>query len=197
MGMGVMGTGIVKPPITLLVMAVGSTILFDPTRQELNVADIVLAISVTSIDEVSGRDSSSSGLVSSRRDGDGLKGGKKKRERRIRLVAIRTIDTPARLTAAGVLDKFNPATGGGVGVTSGTTSGSDSGFGSGGKAVGGGGSGGVMSRDEIGDDRDGNQGVWHPPLGGVKRGIISRMIRKVVEKGGVAEGVLDALESFQ
>ncbi len=36
-----------------------------------------------------------------------------------------------------------------------------------------------------------------PPLGGVKRGIISRMIRKVVEKGGVAEGVLDALESFQ
>lgn len=40
-------------------------------------------------------------------------------------------------------------------------------------------------------------GVWAPPRGGMKRGLISKMIRMVVGKDGVAEEVLDGLEAVE
>src|SRR5688500_4566053 len=72
-----------RPPITLLVIAVGDNILFAPTAEELSVAESVLAISVSecarskdSMDHDGGRD--------------------------LRLLAIRMVDPPSRLTPPGV-----------------------------------------------------------------------------------------------
>lgn len=73
------GVGARKPPVTLLVMTVGDNIIFDPSREELAVADGVVAISVAS--------SSAAGAP--------------------RTVAVRTIDPPSRLTGAGVPTTLN------------------------------------------------------------------------------------------
>lgn len=58
-----------KPPVTFLVIAVGSNIFFDPSREELAVADAVLAVTVTNT------------AVSE-----------------VRVQGVRTIDPPARLS---------------------------------------------------------------------------------------------------
>lgn len=39
------------------------------------------------------------------------------------------------------------------------------------------------------------QGVWKPPKGGVRREVILRMMKMVLEKGGVAEEVLAGLKA--
>jgi exosome complex component RRP42 len=128
-----------KPPITLLVASIGSTILFDPSRDELAVADAVVAISVAQ---------SSSGLS---------------------VVALRTIDPPSRLTAAGVPKVLNTTTG---------ATGAQS-----------------LSAAEVLviKEKDLGQSVWRPPRGGVSRGVVARMVKMCVEKGGVGEGVLGSL----
>jgi len=40
-------------------------------------------------------------------------------------------------------------------------------------------------------------GVWTPCRGGIKRGLVGRVLKMVVEKGGVAEEVLEALEKVE
>ncbi|KAJ5173393.1 hypothetical protein N7492_005986 [Penicillium capsulatum] len=83
----------VRPPITLLVISVGENVIFDPSREEIAVADAVLAISVT------------------RGDAGNLK-----------ILSIRTVDPPSRLTQSAVPNSettpgavdaavLNPATG--------------------------------------------------------------------------------------
>lgn len=67
-------SGNVKPPVTLLVMTIGENILFDPSHEELKVADSILAISV----------------------------GASETEGAFRMLALRMIDTPARDTMKGV-----------------------------------------------------------------------------------------------
>ncbi|CAK7267388.1 Exosome complex component rrp42 [Sporothrix epigloea] len=81
-----------RPPITLLVMTVGDNILFDPTAEELAVANAVLAISV-------GRGASSSSPSPNASTASPL-----------RLLAIRTIDPPSHLTAPGTpyIDAVQP-----------------------------------------------------------------------------------------
>jgi len=74
-----------RPPVTLLVLTVGANIIFDPSRDELAVADAVLAVSFAPDD--SGR---------------------------LQLVALRTVDPPSRLTPPGVPDVVNPATAAGA-----------------------------------------------------------------------------------
>lgn len=64
-----------KPPVTLLVVVVGDNVIFDPSREELAVADGVVAVSV-------GRGVSNEGGF--------------------RLLAARMIDTPARDTMKGI-----------------------------------------------------------------------------------------------
>jgi exosome complex component RRP42 len=64
------------------VVSIASNIFFDPTREELAVADTVLAVSVTS-------DYSAQA---------------------IELLSVRTISPPAHLTSPGVPDAVNPAT---------------------------------------------------------------------------------------
>lgn len=119
-------------------MSVGSTILFDPSKEELAVADAVVAVSAA-------------------QDARG----------EMKMVALRTIDPPSRLTAAGVLNVTNSTTGPGVAAA---------------KAV--------ALRE-----RDAGQTVWRPSRGGVSRGVIAAMIKAVLEKGGVAQEVMEGLQN--
>ncbi|KAF2214802.1 hypothetical protein CERZMDRAFT_110375 [Cercospora zeae-maydis SCOH1-5] len=157
------GKPLAKPPVTLLVMTVGSNILFDPSKEELAVADAVVAISAAQTEE--------------RKDGDDGEEG-------MRLVALRTIDPPSRLTAAGV-----PST------TTTTNAKSGGGGGGGGGATG----GETLSASEMLKRREKDAGatVWRPPRGGVSRGLMNAMIKAVVKKGGLAEEVLEGLAGVE
>ena len=87
------------------------------------------------------------------------------------VVAMRTIDPPSRLTAAGVPSALNSASG----------------------AVATASAGEILAARE----KDGAQSVWRPPRGGVKRGTVNRMVRMVLEKGGVGEEVLAGLAAVE
>ncbi|KAF2747304.1 hypothetical protein M011DRAFT_494455 [Sporormia fimetaria CBS 119925] len=133
-----------KPPVIILAMAVGPNVIFDPSKEELAVADSVLAIAYT------GSKGSTTGA---------------------RLVSIRTIDPPSHLTPPGVPNSMNSATGGTV-----PTSSADA----------------LTQREMLA-----NSGVWTPPRGGMKRGLVSQVTKMVVEAGGVGEEVINALQAIE
>lgn len=136
-------------------MSVASNIIFDPSRDELAVADSVLALSV-------GQNTASS---------EGLK-----------ILAIRTIDPPSRLTNAGtpIVDQSTTSTSGNPSIPNASSKKAEADT----FAV------NERSREEGGS-------VWRAPRGGVKRSVIGRVIKMVIEKGGVAEEVLEALEGVE
>lgn len=136
-----------KPPIILLVTTVGPNILFDPSRDELAVAETVLAISAA---QTSAATAESSGL---------------------KVVAMRTIDPPSRLTAAGVPRDVNSATGAAATASAGE----------------------VLAARE----KDEGRGVWRAPRGGVRRGVVAEAVKMIVAKGGVGEEVLGGLEGVE
>ncbi|KAA8644177.1 hypothetical protein EYZ11_010245 [Aspergillus tanneri] len=135
----------VRPPVTLLVVSVGENIIFDPNREEIAVADTVMAISVT-------RDSTSDVL---------------------KLLAIRTVDPPSRLTQPGVPNSENVAT---VGSTAAAEE-------------------SAVLNPSTGEVE--TLGVWKPRRGGVKRSTIARMVELILQKGGVGEEVLEGLENVE
>lgn len=143
-GKGLSNKSIDKPPVIVLAMAVGQNIIFDPCKEELAVADAVLAVACT------GAKTSSTGA---------------------HLVSIRTIDPPSHLTPPGVPNSMNTATGGTA-----PTSSVDA----------------LTQRELLA-----NSGVWTPPRGGMKRGLISQVVKMVVENGGVAEEVINALQAIE
>ncbi|KAF7546492.1 hypothetical protein G7046_g9286 [Stylonectria norvegica] len=138
-----------RPPITLLVVAVGDNVIFDPAKEELAVAETALAVSVS---EVRKERDTGAMEVDSGRD--------------LRLLSIRTIDPPSRLTPPGVANEDNVAT-----------------------------SGGTAAKPKS----DGSQpeGVWKAPLGGTKYGVLDGIIQAVLEKGGIADEVLDGLDGVE
>ncbi|TVY29726.1 Exosome complex component [Lachnellula hyalina] len=89
--------GSAKPSVTLLVMAVKDNIIFDPSKEELSVAEVVLAVSIAS---------DSASAASGGMEVDSGAG------RQLTLLAVRTIDPPSRLTHPGVPNSLNTATGG-------------------------------------------------------------------------------------
>ena len=134
-----------KPPVTLLVMSVGENIIFDPSREELAVADSVFAISATA-QPAPGVDTP------------------------LKMIALRTIDPPSRLTSAGVPNTMNTTAGGTA----------------------------VSATEALAlREKDQGQTVWRPPRGGVKRIVVLKMIKMVVEKDGVGQEVLDGLDGFE
>ncbi|RKF61468.1 Exosome complex component RRP42 [Erysiphe neolycopersici] len=139
-----------RPPLTLLVMAVKDNIIFDPSREELAVAEVVLAISIgVAVKDTEDSDNST---------------------RNIKLLSVRTIDPPSRLAHPGVPNALNAATRGlPIALED------------------------VASKSELYEE----EGVWQPPRGGAKRKLITTMIRQVLVAGGVADEVLDGLETVE
>ncbi|KMU85751.1 hypothetical protein CIHG_03791 [Coccidioides immitis H538.4] len=89
-----------RPPITLLVIAVGENIIFDPSREEIAVADAVFCVSI-------GRDEQ---ISKDKQDQDASN---------LKLLAIRTIDPPSRLTNSGLSNSENAVN---IGVSAGDDS---------------------------------------------------------------------------
>jgi len=133
-----------KPPVIVLAIAVGPNIIFDPAKEELAVADAVLAIACTTTS------SSSTGA---------------------KIVSIRTIDPPSHLTPPAVPNSMNSATGGTAPDSSAQA---------------------LTMRETLA-----TSGVWTPPRGGMKRGLVIQVTKMVVEKGGVAEEVIGALAGIE
>ncbi|KAI1330543.1 hypothetical protein F5Y16DRAFT_337339 [Xylariaceae sp. FL0255] len=166
-----------RPPITLLVMAVGNNIIFDPSKEELAVADCALAVSV-------GERGSQKGIGE---EDDSMDADSKTREPGhgdLRLVSVRTIDPPSRLTAPGVPNSVNA-------VEWGISSTGDKGAAAikKGKEV----SRAAATVAETGDV----EGVWKAPRGGSKIALLGMMVQKVLEKGGVADEVLEGLDGVE
>lgn len=82
-----------KPPITLLVISVGENIFFDPSSEELAVADAVLAFSIGQVysDVKSTSPNNAKDLASAIDAGQGEGQGEE-----LRLLAIRSINPPSR-----------------------------------------------------------------------------------------------------
>ncbi|KAL2195813.1 ribosomal protein S5 domain 2-type protein [Corynascus similis CBS 632.67] len=148
-----------RPPITLLVMAVGNNIIFDPSKEELAVADVALAVSVTS------SNSSSNSSGDGENDEATSAGG-----RSLRLLSIRTIDPPSRLTPPGVPNAANAAYGTVAAL------------------------GTQKMLEARTAETEAVEGVWRAPRGGAKRMVLGALVQKALERGGVVDEVLDALE---
>lgn len=147
-----------RPPVTLLVMAVGNNIIFDPAKEELAVADVALAVSVGDVAERTGKTAEDEDM-----EVDG---------RKLRLLSIRTVDPPSRLTPPGVSNATNSAYG---------------------HAAAG------PQQQKMPEARavesEAVEGVWKAPRGGAKLAVMGALVQKVLERGGVADEVLDALEA--
>lgn len=145
-----------RPPITLLVVGIGDNIIFDPSGEELAVAESALAVSVAEVRRGEKGDDAMDV------DGSG---------RQLRLLSVRMVDPPSRLTPPGVPDGMNVGTGSAPASKE------------------------QQQEREMG--QEGVEGVWKAPLGGTKFAIIDGIIQAVLEKGGVADEVLDGLEGVE
>lgn len=141
------GKALARPPVTLLVIAVGRNIIFDPAKEELAVADVALAVSVGEAAETDDK-------------------GKGK-GRKLRLLSVRTIDPPSRLTPPGVPNASNTAYGA---------------------------SATAKQPEARTAEAEAVEGVWRAPRGGAKPLVMAALVQKTLERGGVADEVLDALD---
>lgn len=139
-------------------MAVKDNIIFDPCKEELAVAEVVLAISVG--ENVAAAD-----------DEQRMEIDSEKKTRNLRILSVRTIDPPSRLTHPGIPNTQNTATGGSAAATVEQ----------------------AASQRETTEE----EGVWQPPRGGAQRKLMALMIQRVLEPGGVAEEVLDGLDAVE
>lgn len=153
-----------RPPITLLVIVVGDNIIFDPSKEELAVAETALAVSVAEV-----RRQGASNQKGGDMEIDSARGA-----RELKLLSIRMIDPPSRLTPPGVPNGTGGPDGNGDGSSSGQT-------------------GGAVSKQQRSNPA-GEPGVWTAPLGGTKFAVLDGIIQAVLEKNGVAHEVLDGLE---
>lgn len=142
-----------RPPLTFLVVAVGDSILFDPAKEELAVADAALAVSVSEV-----RRRRAAGGI----DVDADSG------RKLRLLSLRTVDPPSRMTPPGVPDSAKVATSGA----------------------------GPAKPQQGRAGAPPEEGVWRAPLGGTKFAVLDAIIQAVLEPGGPAHEVLDGLEAI-
>ncbi|KAK1782842.1 ribosomal protein S5 domain 2-type protein [Copromyces sp. CBS 386.78] len=154
-----------RPPVTLLVMAVGNNIIFDPSKEELAVADVALAVSVG---EHTGFASSKSTEMDI--DTEEIKG-----HHNLRLLSVRTIDPPSRLTPPGIPNASNSAYGANAGAKDTEKK--------------------KQQQEQARTaESEAVEGVWKSPRGGAKTLVMAALVQKVLEKGGVADEVLYALD---
>lgn len=153
-----------RPPVTLLVMAVGNNIIFDPSKEELAVADVALAVSV-------GESSTPSPSTAMDIDTEETKG-----HHNLRILSVRTIDPPSRLTPPGIPNASNSAYGANAAGAKDTEKKKQ------------------QQEQARTAESEAVQGVWKAPRGGAKTLVLAALMQKVLEKGGVADEVLDALD---
>ncbi|KAK8037027.1 hypothetical protein PG991_001341 [Apiospora marii] len=171
-----------RPPITLLVMAVGDNIIFDPSKEELAVADSAVAVSVA--------EGSSSGSEPEP-ESESTPAAATTTKRNLHLLSVRTIDPPSRLTPPGVPNSVNAsawgtmtaATAAAASTTTPASSASEGGA--------------AKHPDARVTETEDVVGVWKAPRGGAKFAMLGAMVAKVLERGGVAEEVLDGLEGVE
>lgn len=142
-------------------MAVGNNIIFDPSKEELAVADVALAISVAD-----------AAAAFAEEGGDTMEVDGTAAKRTLRLLSIRTIDPPSRLTPPGVPRSTDGVNGAATGQAQRQT-------------------------DARTAETEPVEGVWKAPRGGAKVAVIATMIAKALEQGGVADEVLDGLKSVE
>ncbi|EGO56601.1 hypothetical protein NEUTE1DRAFT_65272 [Neurospora tetrasperma FGSC 2508] len=161
-----------RPPVTLLVMAVGNNIIFDPSKEELAVADVALAVSVgesSSSTTTTTTSTTSSKPTAMDIDTEETKG------HNLRLLSVRTIDPPSRLTPPGIPNASNSAYGANAGAKDTEKK--------------------KQQQEQARTaESEAVEGVWKAPRGGAKTLVMATMVQKVLEKGGVADEVLDALD---
>ncbi|KXJ97156.1 ribosomal protein S5 domain 2-type protein [Microdochium bolleyi] len=178
-----------RPPITLLVMAVGDNIIFDPSKEELAVADAALAVSVV---ETVGPAAAGGEDVDMDIDGGGKKDSSAAstaaRHRNVSLLAVRTIDPPSRLTGPGVPNAVNAAAWGQTEAGKPGDSSASTKSAAGGAAA---------SSAKVLHGEEDVEGVWKAPRGGARVGVLAAMVAKVLERGGVADEVLEGLEGVE
>jgi exosome complex component RRP42 len=152
------GRSITRPPVTLLVMAVGNNIIFDPAKEELAVADVALAVSVAETETAgTAKDRETAMDVDSE-------------NRNLRLLSIRTVDPPSRLTPPGVSNAENAAYG----------------------------TAAQQKQPEARTaEAESEMGVWKAPRGGAKMAIMMALVQEVLETNGVAHEVLDGLDAVE
>ena len=131
------------------------TIVFDPTRDEVAVADGLLAVSVAP------------------RAADPT--------RRLRLVAMRTLDAPARLSAAGIPDAVNPAAGGVTEATAAAVA-ADADR--------------VRAAKQTAEKAVAAGAVWTPLRGGIAPDTVARVLDDATRPAGVGHDVLQGLAKF-
>lgn len=165
-----------RPPITLLVMTAGTNIIFDPSKEELAVADSALAVSVG---EGRPNKGPADGGDASAMDVDNSSGDAATARRSLRLLSVRTIDPPSRLTPPGVPNAVNAAAWGQQQQ--------------GGNSL----AAAAKNPDARAAETDDVAGVWKAPRGGMKPAVLAAMVASVLEKGGVADEVLDGLEGVE
>ena len=167
-----------RPPVTLLVMAVGDNIIFDPSKEELAVADTALAVSVgeAGTTVAAAADSTDADIDMD----DDVSSSRNSRRRNLRLLSVRTIDPPSRLTAPGVPNAVNAAAWGLKEAGAGARD-----------------AGAKTAAVDTGGDRDDVEGVWKAPRGGTKIPVLAAMVQRVLEPGGVADEVLDGLDGVE
>lgn len=162
-----------RPPITLLVMAVGDNIIFDPSKEELAVADSAVAVSVAEGPSSESEPESESTPTTTTK-------------RNLHLLSVRTIDPPSRLTPPGVPNSVNASAWGTMTAATAAAGGATTASASEGGAA--------KHPDARVTETEDVLGVWKAPRGGAKFAMLGAMVAKVLERGGVAEEVLDGLE---
>ena len=148
-----------RPPVTLLVVTVGSNVIFDPNKDDLAVAESVLAVSFAP--QVGGKTAGAT-------DSTGLK-----------LLAVRTIDPPSRLTPFGTSGSSDPPTTQSSGAL---PNGTDS---------------SRVTINQTGIMEQDRGLVWSPPKGGIKRNLMSSVLKMILEPGGVGEEILEGLAGVE
>lgn len=154
-------------------MAVGNNIIFDPSKEELAVADVALAVSVG--EHTGGSPISSSKPTTTEMDIDTAEGSETKAHHNLRLLSVRTIDPPSRLTPPGIPNASNSAYGANAGAKDTEKK--------------------KQQQEQARTaESEAVEGVWKAPRGGAKTLVMAALVQKVLEKGGVADEVLDALD---
>jgi exosome complex component RRP42 len=132
-----------RPTISILVIAVGNNILFDPSKEEIAVAESVMAISI--------------GFPKTSKDKNDMG----------RILSMRSIDPPSRLTSPGIPNSVNTTT------TAQQFSVQD-----------------IIAARESSSD----QGVWNPPRGGLPRVLVKRIMASILGPDGIIRDIIAGLD---